>query len=274
MNWLRRLFTFGRLEGTPRGHTAGRFLPPASVQRTHLGLQQVDAPAGVVTLRGGEVRALLRVSGMALHHCSPEEGRAFLVPWATALNALPADTALIVRSRPGGLTRDIQAKRDQTTALAVRALGSGLAKLAADQLAHLRQLQARGDTRQTDCYVGVRNTRGEVRQLLQTVATATTLLRQAGLRCDLVREQALAQALAESWRPGIGEAWLIARTEAWQLESFPGDARVRPVPPARPERSARVARPAAALPRPRTGATRPDAQMPPPGDPSRKALPR
>jgi hypothetical protein len=270
MNWLRRLFTFGRLERAPSDHTAGRLLPPASVQ---LGLQQVDLPAGVVTLRDGEVRALLRVSGMALHHCSPTEGRALLVRWATALNALPADAALIVRSRPGGLTRDIRAKRDQTTALAVQAPGSGLAKLAADQLAHLRQLQARSDTQQTDCYVAVRNSRGDVRHLRQTVTTATTLLRQAGLRCELVREQALAQALAETWQPGIGEAWLIARTEAWQLESFPGDARVRPVPPARPERSARAARPAAALPRPRTGATRPDTQLPPPDVPQRKALP-
>ena len=89
MDWLRRVFAFGRLQRAPTAHTAGRVLPPASVQRTHLGLAQVDLPAGVVTLRGGEVRAILRVAGVPLHHRSPEEARAFLVGWANALNALP-----------------------------------------------------------------------------------------------------------------------------------------------------------------------------------------
>src|SRR5206468_910870 len=89
-------------------HRAAR---PASVQRSHMGLQEVDLPAGVVMLRGGEVQAILRVSGVPLHQHSPQEAHTFLVQWAAALNAMPPQAAWLIRSRPGGLARDIVAKR-------------------------------------------------------------------------------------------------------------------------------------------------------------------
>ena len=76
MDWLKRLFGVGRLTGEPKAHTAGRVLAPASVQRTQLGLKEVDLPRGVVTLRTGEVRCFLKVTGFTAHHRSADTARA------------------------------------------------------------------------------------------------------------------------------------------------------------------------------------------------------
>ena len=139
MDWLARVFAVGRLKRPPADQNAGRFLPPASVQRTQLGLAAVDLPAGVVELRGGEVRAFLAVSGEPTHHRGQAEVRAFLTRVARAINAMPPDTAWLVRSRAGVLQTYLRRRRDQTTALATRAPGSALARLAADQLANVRR---------------------------------------------------------------------------------------------------------------------------------------
>jgi hypothetical protein len=207
MSWLRRLFAFGRLKREPPGHNAGRLLPPASVQRSHLGLSAVDLASGVVTVRGGEVRAILRVSGVPLHHRSPEDTRAFLVGWATALNALPPDVAWVMRSRPGGLAAYLREKDDQAAALARQAPGSGLARLAADQLAHAQQLHEQGGTRRNDAYVAVRDAQGNTHALLESAAAVAARFRDVGLRVELLRDRALAQAIAESWSPGLPERW-------------------------------------------------------------------
>jgi hypothetical protein len=272
MNWLRRLFTFGRLERPPAEQQAGRVLPPASVQRSHLGVQEVDLPAGVVRLRSGEVRAILRVSCLPLHHYSQEEAHAFLVRWAAALNAMPPDMAWLMRSRPSGLARDIRAKRDQAAALAVRAPGSGLAKLAADQLAHLRTMENAGTTRQSDCYVAVRNVRGDIRVLMEMAAATAVRLREAGLRVEPLKDRALAYAIADSWIPGLPMHWVWEYTEEWHLVYSPGRARVvrpRYLDEAAPRQARPPALPARGAPLRR--------QLPPdtPGSgDGRKALPR
>lgn len=237
MTLLQRFFSIGRLKAAPKSHT-GR-LAPASTQRTQLGLRAVDLPAGVVTVRGGEVRALLRVTGVTLQHRSSDGQHAFLLRWAHALNALPPDVAWLVRSRAGGLETDIAAKRAQATALAQRQPGSGLARLAADQLTHAQRLQQTGAVRQTDNYVAVRHAGGDVAALLRLRAAAAALLREAGLRVEEVREAALAQAIAANWNPNErGPVFLFddGQTIAEHVEYWPGypgmkgNAVVRPAP--------------------------------------------
>ena len=192
---------------------------------------------------------------------------------------MPPEAAWLMRSRAGGLGRLLRAKRDQAAALAEREAGSGLARLAADQLAHARQLHEQGDTRKSDAYVAVRNTKGDVRALLQTAEAAAARFREAGLRVEPLRDRALAQAIAESWQPQVTEHWVwnyeSEDGEAFGLAYSPGWARVvEPryveavpggAPPAAP--SALTAGSPGA-----PGSPRPNGHLP--GPPNGKALPR
>ena len=109
MDWLKRLFGVGRLTGEPKGQNAGRALAPASVQRTQLGLKAVDLARGVVTLRTGEVRCFMALTGYTAHHRSAADARAWLQGYARVLNSLPGNAVLIVRSKPGGTRRQRRA---------------------------------------------------------------------------------------------------------------------------------------------------------------------
>jgi hypothetical protein len=206
MGVLERLFGVwhgrGRLAREPSGHTGGR-LAPASVQRAHLGLKDVDLPAGVLRLRTGEVRAVLTVGGVPLHHRDPEDALDFLERWAAALTALPPDVALLSRARPGGLDAYAAEKAQAATALATAAPGTGLARLAADQLRNARALVAAGAARDVVAYLAVRDARGDVRALLERAAGAAGRLTAVGLRVVPLRDRALAAAIGASWRPGL-----------------------------------------------------------------------
>lgn len=241
MNLLARFFAPGRLARPPKDQCAGRVLPPASVQRSHLGLRAVDLPGGVVTLRSGAVVALLRVTGVTLHQRSEADALRFLERWAAALNALPPSAAWLVRSRPGGLDADIRQRRTQAAALAARhGTGSGLARLAADQLTHLEGMQRNGTVRQTDNYVALRNARGDVAALLADAAKARGLLEGAGVRVAAVTDGELARAIAESWNPALREqVFLGARDQAARayIDYWPGHATVRPGPAPSPLRA-------------------------------------
>ncbi len=226
MDWLKRLVGVGRLQGEPKGHTAGRVLGPASVQRTQLGLREVDPPRGVVVLRDGEVRCFLRVAGYAAHLRSPEAVRAWLQGYARVLNTLPGNAVLFVRSRPGGLERHVGRQRAQTAALAKASPGGALARLAADQLAHARRLQATGAVRQTEAYVALRSPRGDVPRLLAAATAVREHLAGARVMAELVTDQELLDALAFAWHPGVTNP-LAAHT--WTQE-WPGpDGRVAAV---------------------------------------------
>jgi hypothetical protein len=258
MGWLERLFAFGRLGKAPRGQDAGRALPPASVQRTQLGLAEVDLPRGVVKLRSGEARCLLRVAGYPVHHRSAEDARAWLTGYARALNTLPGGAVLLVRSRPGGLERHVGRQGHQAAALARREPGGALARLAADQVAHARRLMHTGAVRKTDTYVALRSPKGDVARLLEVARAVAAHLRAAGVETDLVTDRALAAAIADSWLPssstehftqdfGTGE-------DALTLVYSPGGARVTTpryvsLPDRGPARAALPRRDGAALPR-------------------------
>ena len=90
----------------------------------------------MVTVRGGEAPCFLKITGYSAHLRSADDTRAWLQGYARALNTLPGNAVLIVRSRPGGLQGHIERQRAQTAALAEREPGSALARLSADQLAH------------------------------------------------------------------------------------------------------------------------------------------
>jgi hypothetical protein len=265
MDWLRRLLGVGRVGREPRGHTAGRALPPASVQRTQLGLAEVDLPRGVVGLRSGEVRCLLQVRGYPVHHRSPEDARAWLTAYAQTLNALPGGAVLLVRSRPGGLERHAAEQRRRAEALAGREPGSALAGLAADQLAHAHRLMDTGAVRQTDEYVALRSPKGDVAKLLDVARAVRQRLADVGVRADLVTDRALALALAESWNPAATEHFyrdLTVAGETTTLTYSPKHATVTS-----PRSAAPRARPGAPADPPRSRALTPL----PPGD--RKAVP-
>jgi hypothetical protein len=201
---LARLFGIGRLKREAPLQTAGRVLPPASVQRTQLGLRQIDPPRGVVTLRSGEVRCFLAVTGYPAHLRSQEEARAWLQGYARALNTLPGNAVLIARSRPGGLREHVARQRAQTAALALASPGGALARLAADQLAHARTLQATGQTRQTDQYVALHSPKGDAARLLAAAEACRRHLAAAGVTATLVTDRALGDALVLGWRPELG----------------------------------------------------------------------
>jgi hypothetical protein len=274
--WQRR----DRLAREPAGHSGGK-LAPASVQRAHLGLKDVDLPAGVVRLRTGEVRAVLGVGGMTLHYRDPEDALAFLERWAAALGALPPDVVLLARARPGGLDAYAAEKAQASTALAATAPGTGLARLAAEQLRNARALVAAGAARDVSCWLAVRDARGDVRALLERAGTAADRLRAAGLTATPLRDRALAAALSASWRPGYTETVFLdyrvrapggAGEDEWRLH-VEGDARTSRARVRRPRYVDPGALPApaspsaAALPGSRT---RPRRTLP---DGPRKALP-
>src|SRR5688572_13839660 len=125
-----------------------------------------------------------------------------------------------MRSRAGVVESYLRGQRDQTAALAQREPGSALARLSADQLAHVRQLAEAGDVRVTENYVGVRNHGGDRARLLRDVQAVEGHLRAAGLQADLVTDRLLAEALAASWNPYVGEIGLPSGTAQWRLRVY------------------------------------------------------
>lgn len=235
MDWLKGLLSVGRLRRPPAEQNAGRVLAPASVQRTQLGLREVDLPRGVVTLRTGEVRCFLTVTGFSAHQRSREEATAWLQGYARALNTLPGNAVLIARSRPGGLQGHLARQRAQTAALAEAAPGGALARLAADQLAHARHLQASGQVRQTDQYVALHSPRGDVARLLAAAGACRRHLAAAGVRAELVTDARLGEHLAASWHPQAGTPEGFFQDIEWPkgsgevlgvLDYSPGQARI------------------------------------------------
>lgn len=210
MDWLKRLFGVGRLTGEPKGQNAGGVLAPASVQRTQLGLKEVDLPRGVVTLRSGEVRCFLRVTGFAAHQRSAETARAWLQGYARALNTLPGNAVLIARSKDGGLEGHIARQRAQTAAMAKASPGSALARLSADQLSHARHLQASGQVRDTVSYLALHSPKGNVERLLSAAEACRRHLAAAQVRAELVTDTRLASALAADWHPDAAEPSVVA----------------------------------------------------------------
>lgn len=244
MNLLARFFSLGRLSHKPKAQTAGKLLPPASVQRSQLGLAEVDLPRGVIAVRGGEVRCVLRVSGFPLHTAGGADSRAFLSGLAAALNAMPPEASFLIRSSAGVVANYIREMRDQTDVIAWHGPGTALARLAADQLAHLRGLHDSGAVRRTECFVAIRNRQGNRHAMAQTAATVMAHLQSASLRCDLVKDRQLAEAISWSWGIGIAEG-AVWRWPDWSLEyeRGRGGARVVPTPPepqARPQPRASV----------------------------------
>jgi hypothetical protein len=266
MGFLDRLFGAfqrrDRLAKAPSGHTGGR-LAPASVQRAHLGLRDVDPPTGVIRLRTGEVRAALAVGGMTLHARDADEALAFLERWAAALNALPADVVLLSRARPGGLEEYAEEKARASAALATAAPGTGLARLAADQLAHARRLMRSGAVRDVACWLAVRDATGDVRALMERVAQAANRLTAVGLTVTPLRDRALADALSRSWKPGYTQSVLldfdVAPGAEWSLH-VESDTRTTRATVKRPRY---VAPPAAdALPAPASSPALPHSRPP------------
>jgi hypothetical protein len=202
MGFWSRLFSLGRVKQPPKGHDAGRFLPPASVLRSHLGVRQLGLADGVVTMSGGELRAVFEVGGFPLHAADSEAARRFLGAFAGAINALPAEAAFLVRSRPGGLGDPIRQAAARSEAL-VAAGEAGLAEIAADQAAHYRRLEAEGKARETVCYLAVRGT--DAAALGETARKATGHFAAAGLRVTPLKGGRMVRAVAESWRPGAVE---------------------------------------------------------------------
>ena len=228
-----RLFSLGRVQAPPKGHTGA--LTPASVLRSHLGVRQLGLDDGVVTMSGGELRAVFEVDGFPAHTADSEGARRFLGAYAAAINALTTEAALLVRARPGGMGDPIREAEGRARVLAKTE--PGLARIAADQAAHYRRLETEGKARETACYLAVRGT--DVDALVDTARQAAGHFRAAGLRVAPLRGERLVRAIAESWRWGDTESltWtpygphLVFRQIGHRaiLEDRRPQARVRPV---------------------------------------------
>jgi hypothetical protein len=199
MGFWSRLFTVGRVKQAPKGHTGA--LAPASVLRSHLGIRRLGLEDAVVTMSGGELRAVFEVDGFPLHAAGSEDARRFLGAFAAAINALPTEAAFLTRARPGGLGEATAAVEAQSRALAKTEPGP--ARIAADQGAHYRRLEAEGRARRTDNYLAVRGT--DVEALVDVARKATGHFVAAGLRVVPLRGERMVSAVAESWRPGFVE---------------------------------------------------------------------
>lgn len=198
------LFSRGRVKSPSKGHIGA--LTPASVLRSHLGVRQLGLEDGVVSISGGELRAVFEVGGFPLHAADSEAARRFLGALAGAITALSTEAAFLVRSRPGGLGEPARQAAARSTALAAHG-ETGLARVAADQAAHYRRLEAQGRARETACYLAVRGT--DAASLVEEARKATSHFVAAGLRVTPLRHERLVRAVAESWRPGAVEqfAW-------------------------------------------------------------------
>ena len=208
-------------------HTLKRYLPDrkqpaptggliASTQRSSLGIAKIDLRPGVVTLRSGEVRCFLRVSGFTAHHRSEADAFAWLQGYAQALNTLPGNAVLICRSKPGGLGGHIRTL--QASALAHAANGTALTPLVRDQLALARQAHASGETRETVQYVALHSPKGDTERLLNAAASVVRHLATAKVAAEPVTDRALVAALADDWNPAVPPDFALEFT-------FPADSR-------------------------------------------------
>ncbi len=196
MGFWSRLFAVGRVKAPPKGQSGA--LAPASVLRSHLGVRQLGLDDAVVTMSGGELRMVFEVDGFPLHAAGSDRARRFLGAFAGGINALPGEAALLTRTRPGGLGAAITAVEGRSRALAT--MEPGPARIAADQGAHYRRLEAEGMSRETANYLAVRGTDAET--LVDVARRATGHFLAAGLRVRPLRGETLVRAIAESWRPG------------------------------------------------------------------------
>jgi hypothetical protein len=188
----------------------------ASTQRSALGIAKIDLRPGVVTLRSGEVRCFLRVSGYTAHHRSEADAFAWLQGYAQALNTLPGNAVLICRSKPGGLGGHIRTL--QASALAHAANGTALTPLVRDQLALARQAHASGETRETVQYVALHSPKGDTERLLNAAASVVRHLATAKVAAEPVTDRALVAALADDWNPAVPPDFALEFT-------FPADSR-------------------------------------------------
>jgi hypothetical protein len=113
--------------------------------------------------------------------------------------------------------------------------------LSADQLAHARRLQETGEVRQTEAYVALRSPKGDVPRLLAAATAVREHLAGARVMAELVTDEALLDALAFAWHPGVtnplaSHTW----TQEWRaadgrvaavLSYWPGRAAVLDPPP-------------------------------------------
>jgi hypothetical protein len=172
-------------------------LAVSSRQTTNL--TRVDLRRGVVTLRSGEARCFLRITGFTAHHRDEAAALEWLQGYARALNTLPGNAVLIARSRPGGLDDHVRVLRSTATSLARSR--HDFAGLAQDQLRHAVSTHSMGRTRQTDQYVALYSPKGDATRLLAAAAAVTGHLTAAGVAVEPVTDRDLARTLAEDWRP-------------------------------------------------------------------------
>jgi hypothetical protein len=214
-DWLDKLKKY--LPAPKQPATTGGLI--ASTQRSALGVTKIDLRPGVVTLRTGEARCFLRVTGFTVHHRSEADAYAWLQGYAQALNTLPGNAVLISRSRPGGLGAHVRALQAvQAATLAHAANGTALTPLVRDQLALARQAHESGETRETAQYVALHSPKGDQGRLLAAAASAVRHLAAAGVAAEPVTDRALAAALADDWNPKVPPDFTLEFT-------FPADSR-------------------------------------------------
>lgn len=203
MNFLARLFSLGRLLPAPQGDRGGHFLLPAGAQRAHLDLKSYDAPTGCVQTSDNQWRCVAEVTGYPLHARSEADATAVISRIVVALNALPGKLVMLSRSVPGGLEKYVIERK----ARAQSGEAGPMRRLLEDQSRHALARMDQGRYRTTQQFLCTAG--GSAREAQQLMLDTIDRLSVANTTARIVTSNALAQYIAESWRPASVEHFVL-----------------------------------------------------------------
>lgn len=199
MSFWSTLFSLGRQSRLPvrRRGNAGRFLPPANVRRTQLGIKDLDLDFGAIQLVTGQWACSARVlNGWPAHIKGQQETMAYLRKLAAALNKLPSTVVMMARVRSGGLEAYAAERRVRAGQLA---LTDPLRRLLVDQANHANRRMIENTVRTTDNLLVARGDTPAI--AMERLRATLRLFKSAKIEGTVLTKQELAASITEAWQP-------------------------------------------------------------------------